>query len=241
MTGARIDRCLRAGAWIGVVLAMAMLIPRPAPAQTPTIDAVSKKIQALEKERRDIAGGEAFIERELRMVADPSTVVIMHPVGGRYLPFLVTEDYVLAQFWASEQVGGLSWGPVALTMLTRARAAKGEYQDQLVAYRRALESKDERLHSQLSYYLNERARLTELKTGSQESKGGSGRWQSVGMCYCTGKDIDRSNGPTPDPAKCRVGSGVKTAVCWSTWCTYKTEPVSTCSGGANPGQMYSCR
>lgn len=31
-----------------------------------------------------------------------------------------------------------------------------------------------------------------------------------------------------------------TAVCWASGCTYKNVATVACSGGANPGQMYTC-
>ncbi len=31
-----------------------------------------------------------------------------------------------------------------------------------------------------------------------------------------------------------------TAVCWSSGCTYKNVATAACTGGANPGQMYTC-
>ena len=65
-------------------------------------------------------------------------------------------------------------------------------------------------------------------------------WKGVGVGDCPGRDIAGSAGPVPDPAKCNVGFAGQTAVCWATGCTYKSVATKACTGGANPGQMYTC-
>ncbi len=65
-------------------------------------------------------------------------------------------------------------------------------------------------------------------------------WQSVGLGDCPGRDVGTTNGPAPDGAKCNAGFIGQTAVCWTTGCTYKTVSTSACTGGATPGQMYTC-
>ena len=70
---------------------------------------------------------------------------------------------------------------------------------------------------------------------------GPGKWQSVGTGDCPGRDIAGSKGPNPDPAKCTDAVRGQTAVCWGHGCTYKSIPTDSCTGGANPGRMYTCR
>jgi hypothetical protein len=68
-----------------------------------------------------------------------------------------------------------------------------------------------------------------------------GSWQSVGLGDCPGRDIAGSSGPNPDPAKCSAAMRGATAVCWSQGCTYKNIEAGFCTGGANPGRMYTCK
>jgi hypothetical protein len=67
-----------------------------------------------------------------------------------------------------------------------------------------------------------------------------GGWQSVGLGDCPGRDVAGSSGPSPDPSKCNASFAGNTAVCWMTGCTYKNVATGSCTGGANPGQMYTC-
>jgi hypothetical protein len=67
-----------------------------------------------------------------------------------------------------------------------------------------------------------------------------GGWQAVGVGDCPGRDLAGSSGTTPEPSRCYTGSAAQTAVCWPQGCTYKSVATSACSGGANPGQMYTC-
>jgi hypothetical protein len=67
-----------------------------------------------------------------------------------------------------------------------------------------------------------------------------GAWQAVGVGDCPGRDVAGSSGSNPDPSKCTAAFAGQTAVCWATGCTYKNVVTSACSGGANPGQMYTC-
>jgi len=67
-----------------------------------------------------------------------------------------------------------------------------------------------------------------------------GSWQSVGLGDCPGRDVAGTSGPNPDPSKCNASFSGNTAVCWTTGCTYKSVVTAACTGGANPGQMYTC-
>jgi hypothetical protein len=67
-----------------------------------------------------------------------------------------------------------------------------------------------------------------------------GGWQLVGTGDCPGRDTAGSSGTTPDPSKCNTGTAGQTAVCWPQGCTYKSVETAACTGGANPGQMYTC-
>lgn len=69
---------------------------------------------------------------------------------------------------------------------------------------------------------------------------GSGKWKSVGTGDCPGRDIASSKGPNPDPAKCTDTVRGQTAVCWDQVCTYKNIATGSCTGGVNPGRMYTC-
>jgi hypothetical protein len=65
-------------------------------------------------------------------------------------------------------------------------------------------------------------------------------WQAVGVGDCPGRDVSGSAGSSPDPSKCNANFAGQTAVCWTTGCTYKNVATPACTGGANPGQMYTC-
>jgi len=65
-------------------------------------------------------------------------------------------------------------------------------------------------------------------------------WQSVGLGDCPGRDVAGTSGPNPDASKCNANFAGNTAVCWTTGCTYKNVATTACTGGANPGQMYTC-
>jgi hypothetical protein len=67
-----------------------------------------------------------------------------------------------------------------------------------------------------------------------------GTWVSVGTGDCSGHDIASSNTSTPVANQCLSSEFGNTSVCWSTSCTYKNVTTSQCSGGGNPGNMYSC-
>jgi hypothetical protein len=67
-----------------------------------------------------------------------------------------------------------------------------------------------------------------------------GAWQPVGVGDCPGRDVAGTQGPYPDPGKCNTTFAGNTAVCWATGCTYKNVETRQCTGGANPGQMYTC-
>ncbi|MBN2573317.1 MAG: hypothetical protein JXP73_02015 [Deltaproteobacteria bacterium] len=69
---------------------------------------------------------------------------------------------------------------------------------------------------------------------------GAGTWQPVGIGDCPGRDVAGSRSPAPDPAKCDANFVGFTAVCWTTGCTYKNVATAACTGGPNPGQMYTC-
>ena len=68
----------------------------------------------------------------------------------------------------------------------------------------------------------------------------AGTWQSVGVGDCPGRDLSGSRGSKPDAAKCDASFAGNTAVCWASGCTYKSVVTAACTGGANPGQMYTC-
>ena len=68
----------------------------------------------------------------------------------------------------------------------------------------------------------------------------AGTWQPVGVGDCPGRDVSGSRGPKPEAAKCDASFAGNTAVCWATGCTYKSVATAACTGGANPGQMYTC-
>jgi hypothetical protein len=80
-----------------------------------------------------------------------------------------------------------------------------------------------------------------MYTCRQTSPGTSvGNWRPVGTGDCPGRDVAGSTGPNPDASKCTAGFGGYTAVCWNGNCTYKNLPTGSCTGGANPGRMYTC-
>jgi len=74
-----------------------------------------------------------------------------------------------------------------------------------------------------------------------------GSWKRVGTGDCPGKDVDSSEGFTPDEKKVKAGL---TAVCWDgsrynnknkpgkAFCTYKNLAPGECKGGQNTGVMY---
>jgi hypothetical protein len=74
-------------------------------------------------------------------------------------------------------------------------------------------------------------------------------WKLVGVGDCTGHDEDGfTEGAFPYDSKAQAGY---TAVCWDTvnytnqgqpdraFCTYKKIAYSDCTGGGNPGEMYT--
>ena len=69
----------------------------------------------------------------------------------------------------------------------------------------------------------------------------SGVWQPVGIGDCPAPNVASSAGARPDPAKCDAGSAGLTAVCWTSGCSYKSVATAACTGGSNPGQMYTCQ
>ena len=81
---------------------------------------------------------------------------------------------------------------------------------------------------------------TERELVSGDARTATGYWQSVGTGDCPGRDVSNSRGPNPDPAKCNDRFRGLTAVCWSGECTYKNIETAACTGGANPGRMYTC-
>jgi V8-like Glu-specific endopeptidase len=74
------------------------------------------------------------------------------------------------------------------------------------------------------------------------------RWELLRVDDCPGKDNEEPTmGEIPVDSNC-TGTGI-TAVCWDgkrfrngigPWCTYKTVPPSSCSGGSAPGRLYRC-
>jgi len=65
-------------------------------------------------------------------------------------------------------------------------------------------------------------------------------WQAMGVGDCPGRDVSGSAGTSPDPSKCNGAFVGQTAVCWTTGCAYKSVATAACTGGANPGQLYTC-
>jgi len=74
-------------------------------------------------------------------------------------------------------------------------------------------------------------------------------WELVGIGDCPGLDEERTDDSSmPDDSKAKVGY---TAVCWDginytnennpgkVFCTYKKITYDQCSGGENPGEMYT--
>jgi hypothetical protein len=84
------------------------------------------------------------------------------------------------------------------------------------------------------------ARPATVPTPPPPPPSAGGSWQSVGLGDCPGRDVAGTGGPNPDPSKCNPGFAGNTAVCWTTGCTYKNVATSACTGGASPGQMYTC-
>jgi hypothetical protein len=79
-----------------------------------------------------------------------------------------------------------------------------------------------------------------LAAGLVARSASAGTWQAVGVGDCPGRDVAGSRGTKPDPARCDANFAGNTAVCWATGCTYKSVATPACTGGANPGQMYTC-
>jgi hypothetical protein len=79
------------------------------------------------------------------------------------------------------------------------------------------------------------------ETGSGTEANNLGNWHSVGTGDCPGRDVASSTGPYPDPAKCNDAVRGQTAVCWDRNCTYKNIQTGSCTGGVNPGRMYTCK
>lgn len=67
-----------------------------------------------------------------------------------------------------------------------------------------------------------------------------GNWRSAGSGDCPDGDVASSTGSNPDPAKCNASFKGFTAVCWDDGCTYKNVTATSCTGGANPGRMFTC-
>jgi hypothetical protein len=68
----------------------------------------------------------------------------------------------------------------------------------------------------------------------------AGNWRLVGTGDCPGRDVGGSTGSVPVDVRCDASFYGYTAVCWSGNCTYKNVPTGSCTGGANPGRMYTC-
>jgi len=87
----------------------------------------------------------------------------------------------------------------------------------------------------------------------------AGSWREVAEGRdCGDMDVGACtpNNFIPDPTRCGAGLPAKSAVCWngttfrnhniecsgpdSAWCTYKTTPADSCTGGAQPGVLYEC-
>ncbi|MGC4123140.1 MAG: hypothetical protein QM765_52945 [Myxococcales bacterium] len=65
-------------------------------------------------------------------------------------------------------------------------------------------------------------------------------WKTTGFGNCNGNDVGQTAGGAPLPAACDASSVGKSAVCWSTSCSYKSIPASSCKGAANSGTLYEC-
>lgn len=72
-------------------------------------------------------------------------------------------------------------------------------------------------------------------------------WVSVGTGDCSGNDVAQTTtSSVPDPQYCYAGGSAQSAVCWTNrspygaWCTYKTTPSGSCTGGNAPGNLYRC-
>jgi hypothetical protein len=68
----------------------------------------------------------------------------------------------------------------------------------------------------------------------------AGTWQPVGLGDCPVREVATSRGPVPEAGKCDASFAGLTAVCWTTGCSYKSVATTACTGGATPGQMYTC-
>gem|GEM_PF-3469292 len=69
---------------------------------------------------------------------------------------------------------------------------------------------------------------------------GAATWQSAGTGDCLGHDVGFSRGNGPEAGRCDAKFVGLTAVCWAHGCTYKSVKTASCTGGINPGQMYTC-
>jgi hypothetical protein len=78
-------------------------------------------------------------------------------------------------------------------------------------------------------------------------------WVEYAIDDCSSFDTGCSAGAFPDPSQCNGGTAGTTAVCWdgvtysngvgcssTAWCTYKNISTASCTGGANPGVVYTC-
>lgn len=85
-------------------------------------------------------------------------------------------------------------------------------------------------------------------------------WKLIRTGDCGGTDYKCSAGRQPVVGECNVSAAGLASVCWeggqnphyppggagngcrgaSDWCTYKTTPASTCTGGGLPGSLYVC-
>lgn len=85
----------------------------------------------------------------------------------------------------------------------------------------------------------ERVRLHQ-RMQNTASGGGIGTWRSAGIGDCSGYDTGSTQGKNPDPGRCNASTAGLTAICFGTWCTYKDIKTDSCTGGSNPGNMYTC-
>jgi hypothetical protein len=70
--------------------------------------------------------------------------------------------------------------------------------------------------------------------------GSTGSWRAVGSGDCSDHDVGSTQGPRPEPGRCNPEFAGMTAVCFGTWCTYKNISTQSCTGGSNPGDMFTC-
>jgi hypothetical protein len=89
----------------------------------------------------------------------------------------------------------------------------------------------------------------------------SHRWEAVAISQdCGANDVGNTCGKiAPDVAKCTASTVGQSAVCWDgvtfnggpanpcgggedkTWCTYKSTPAASCTGGQRKGIVYECK